>query len=325
MPSYRYWRSTAPSGFCAFAAEKIESRLGSDHTIIDPETLLNHLARFTEPDLETGFLQHLEVIRRKRWLRGGVYAVDAHDTLIPHGKGYEGARDRRGLLRLQAISAAQHSARLRTDRGLRSGRVAGKRNHHAAPAVGALEPDPGPLREWRKILLMDRGYWGTDLFCELKQDYGIDFVSRVRDAKLDIRGSIQRQLEEPERRWTSIQEQRQFSGRKETQNVRLLASDHVNQRRNSRSSSNRGAYRDGSAILHGRLSDPGQEWQGYLSHRLRRQPCAGNVRSEGGPLLSRPLGHRESRVSFAVADLGDRFARPGIAMGRCWRGWCSCL
>src|SRR3989442_10736613 len=59
---------------------------------MDPDWLLNHLARFTDQDLEAGFLQHLEVIRHKRWLRGGVYAVDGHDILIPYGQGYEGAR-----------------------------------------------------------------------------------------------------------------------------------------------------------------------------------------------------------------------------------------
>ena len=47
--------------------------------------------------------------------------------------------------------------------------------------LARLNQTMGPLRKWLKILSMDRGYWGTDLFCELKQDYGIDFVSRVRD------------------------------------------------------------------------------------------------------------------------------------------------
>jgi hypothetical protein len=42
---------------------------------------------FTELGLEAGFLQHLEAIRSKRWLRGGVYAVDGHDILIPYGQG----------------------------------------------------------------------------------------------------------------------------------------------------------------------------------------------------------------------------------------------
>src|SRR5881409_1873212 len=75
-----------------FTAEKIESRLAQDRTVIDSESLLNHLDRFSEQDLEAGLLQHLEVIRHKRWLRGGVYAVDGHDILIPYGQGYEGAR-----------------------------------------------------------------------------------------------------------------------------------------------------------------------------------------------------------------------------------------
>src|ERR1035438_2494523 len=75
-----------------FTAEKVGSRLAKDRTVIDPESLMNHLDRFREADLEAGFLQHLEVIGSKRWLRGGVYAVDGHDIVIPYGQGYEGAR-----------------------------------------------------------------------------------------------------------------------------------------------------------------------------------------------------------------------------------------
>lgn len=70
---------------------------------------------------------------------------------------------------------------------------------------------------------MDRGYWGTNLFCELKQDYAVDFVSRVRNQNLEINGHIQRQVQEPGRRWTTLDEERQFSGRLEQQQVRLTA------------------------------------------------------------------------------------------------------
>jgi len=77
----------------------------------------------------------------------------------------------------------------------------------------------GPLREWLKILLMDRGYWGTDLFCELKQDYGIDFVSRVRDEKMEINEVIQRAIRQPKRVWSHQWEEREFSGKKEKQQV----------------------------------------------------------------------------------------------------------
>jgi hypothetical protein len=207
-----------------FTAEKVEGRLRNDQPVIDPESLLNHLGRFSEEDLEAGFLQHVEVIRQKRWLRGGVYAVDGHDILIPYGHGYEGAR---------RISEGAYGYKLlvllniQDDCELIVGYILGGLEESEITMLrrllARLNRTMGPLREWLKILLMDRGYWGTDLFCELKQDYGIDFVSRVRDEKMDVNGHIQRQLGEADRPWGSFEEERQFSGRKETQKVRVTA------------------------------------------------------------------------------------------------------
>ena len=208
----------------AFTAEKIQSCLAEDRTVVDTETLLKHLGRFTEKDLEAGFLEHLQVIRHKRWLRGGVYAVDGHDILIPYGKGYEGAR---------RISDGSYGYKLlvllniQPDCELIVGYILGGLQENEITMLrrllARLDQTLGRLRQWLKILLMDRGYWGTDLFCELKQDYGIDFVSRVRDEKLDLNGPIQRQVEEADRSWTEIEEQRQFAGRQQTQKVRLTA------------------------------------------------------------------------------------------------------
>lgn len=207
-----------------FTAEKVQRRLTQDRTIIDPETLLNHLGRFTEADLEAGFLRHLGIIRQKRWLRGGVYAVDGHDIMIPYGKGYERAtRIAEGSYGYKLLVLLN----LQEDCELVVGYVLGGLHESEITMLrrllARLSQTLGPLREWLKILLMDRGYWGTDLFCELKQDYGIDFVSRVRDEKLDINGSIQRQLAEPGRTWSRFQEKRQFAGRGETQWVRTTA------------------------------------------------------------------------------------------------------
>ena len=195
--------------------------------MIDPESLLNHLGRFTEPDLEAGFVQPLEVIRHKRWLRGGVYAVDGHAIVIPYGQGYEGAH------RMSEISECAYGYKLlvllniQDECELIVGYILGGLPESEITLLrrllARLDKTAGPLRNWLKILWMDRGYWGTDLFCELKQDYGIDLVSRVRDQKLDVNGSIPRQLEEADRPWTEFEEQRQFSGRKQMQKVRLTA------------------------------------------------------------------------------------------------------
>jgi hypothetical protein len=153
-----------------FTAEKIEKHLARDRTVIDPESLLNHLDRFTEQDLEAGFLQHVEVIRHKRWLRGGVYAVDGHDILIPYGQGYEGARRiSQGAYgyKLLMLLNIQDGCELIVGYilgGLQESEITMLRR-----MLARLDQTMGPLRQWLKILLMDRGYWGTDLFCELSQ------------------------------------------------------------------------------------------------------------------------------------------------------------
>ena len=207
-----------------FTAEKIQGRLRKDQTIIDPESLLNHLSRFTKGDLEAGFQQHLDVIRHKRWLRGGVYAVDGHDIMIPYGQGYEGAHhisDGAYGYKLLVLLNVQDDCELIV--GYVLGSLQDSEITMLRQMLRRLNQTMGPLRQWLKILLMDRGYWGTDLFCELKQDYGIDFVSRVRDEKMDVNGTIQRQLDETDRTWDTFAEERQFSGRKEAQQVRVTA------------------------------------------------------------------------------------------------------
>ncbi len=207
-----------------FTAERIRDCLAKDRTVVDTETLLNHLNRFTEEDLESGFLEHLRVIRRKRWLRGGVYAVEDHDIVIPYGKAYEGARrTSEGAYGYKPLVLLNLQAGCELIVGYVLGGLQESEITMLRRLLARLDRTVGPLREWLKILLMDRGYWGADLFGELKQDYGIDFVSRVRDEKMDGNGSLQRQLEEADRSGTEMEEQRRSSGRRETQKVRLTA------------------------------------------------------------------------------------------------------
>ena len=275
-----------------FAAEKVQRRLTQDRTIIDPETLPNHLGRFTEADLEAGFLRRLGIIRQKRWLRGGLYAVDGHDIRIPFGKGQE---------RATRIAEGSYGYKL----------------------LVRLSQTLGPLRERLKILLLDRGYWGTDLFCELKQDYGVDFLSRVRDEKLDINGSIQRQLAEPGRTWSRFQEQRQFAGRGETQWVRTTAWEPI------RLISDEAPHRQ--IAVHVVVAE-----QTHADGTPIRDKQGRDISTTCYVTSLRPGTHgvkvrRFYRNRWSVENQGFRplsqtweIDRPGTATQRCWRGWCSC-
>ena len=131
---------------------------------------MNHLGRFAKGDLETGFLQHMEVIRRKRWLRGnalitfapGVYAVDGHDIMIPYGKGYEGAHHiSEGAYgyKLLVLLNVQDDCELIVGYvlgGLQESEITMLRRLLARldQTMGArVESAMGPLRQWLKILL----------------------------------------------------------------------------------------------------------------------------------------------------------------------------
>lgn len=161
-----------------------------------------------------------------------MYAVDGHDIMIPYGKGYEGARhitDGSYGYKLLVLLNVQDDCELIV--GYVLGSLKDSEITMLRQMLRRLDETMGPLRQWLKILLnalstlapMDRGYWGTDLFCEIKQDYGVDFVSRVRDETMDVNATIQRQLDEPDRPWDRFSEERQFSGRKETQQVQVTA------------------------------------------------------------------------------------------------------
>jgi len=245
--------------------------------------------------------------------------VDGHDILIPYGQGYEGAR---------RISEGAYGYKLlvllniQDDCELIVGYILGGLQESEITMLrrmlARLDKTLGPLREWLKILWMDRGYWGTDLFCELKQDYGIDFVSRVRDEKLDLNGGHPTAtggggpaLDQFRGRAAVLRAQGDAEGARDR-----LTADHFDQRRTSGSSANRGEYRGGPSMSPRRLSDSGQEGEGYFPDRLRHQPGAGEVRSESARILSGPLGNRESGIFAGCRRPGTSTVRQGTASGR---------
>ena len=317
-----------------FTAEKIERRLRKDRTVIDPESLLNHLSRFAEGDLEAGFQQHLDVIRRKRWLRGGVYAVDGHDMVIPYGQGYEGAHhlgDGAYGYKLLVLLNVQEDCELIV--GYVLGSLQDSEITMLRRLLARLNQTLGPLRQWLKILLMDRGYWGTDLFCEIKQDYGIDFVSRVRDEKMDVNGHIHRQLdalstlgpEETDRSWSSFAEERQFSGRKETQQVRVTALRPITLIGDEKPHREIAVNIVVAIQSHANGAPIGDKKGKDISRSdyiTSLAPGRHGVKVRG--FYRRRWGIENQGFRSLSRDLGHRGVRQGTATGRFWRGWCSC-
>jgi len=192
--------------------------------LLDPETLANHLGRISRASAVRTFIEHVRDLKKRRWISGSVYAVDAHEIIVPYGRQSERlgkVGDKYGyklvlLLNITpggerivgfAIAPLWASERTMLKRILRRGAA-----------------EFGDLSKWIKILVMDRGYWGAEFLSSLKRTYGMDYVTRLQHEELEVTQEVRLALKEPSWRWSSCREERSRLG---TVEVRYGAVPHV--------------------------------------------------------------------------------------------------
>lgn len=192
-----------------FQAEQIKGLRPKKKYQIDPETLSNHLARISKKSVNDSWWSHVKLLRQKRWYRGGIYAVDAHEIIIPYGKleNYEGAEEvgnKIGYKLVVIINIASGQERIIAWqlRGL-----AHSEKTMLKQILKELTEQFGRIGDWMKLLLLDRGYWGTELLTELKHVHGVDYVTRAGNDDLDMVKDIEGLLKLSEIKWYSRKEE----------------------------------------------------------------------------------------------------------------------
>jgi hypothetical protein len=188
------------AGFNAQAVSRAKAR---DRPVVDPETLANHLARISPRSAARTFLDHVALMRRKRWLRGGVYVADAHEIIIPYGRRSERigrVGEKYGYKLVILLNAAEGRERVvgYVLAPLQCGERAMLRI-----ILRALDRRFGPLGKWLRILLLDRGYWGASFLLGLKKHYGIDVVTRAQHGDLAFAQELDAFAAAPDAPWTS--------------------------------------------------------------------------------------------------------------------------
>jgi len=171
-----------------FQAEQIEEARAEGRLRVDPETLANHLSRISKASVERSWLQHVKLLRSKRWYRGGVYAVDGTMITIPYGQvdNYEGAGrmgEARGYRLVVVLNIEEGHERVV---GWALGPLARSEKALLDEILKSLREQFGRLGDWMKVLVMDRGYWGSAYLERIKKDEGVDFVIRAGNDELDI-------------------------------------------------------------------------------------------------------------------------------------------
>ncbi len=183
-----------------FNLELIKEKESEDKGIVHQDTLRNHLKRIPiKESIKSFYKDHVNLLRKKKWIRGGVYAIDGYNIEI-FGEEYEGYgevwdpienRHKKGYKLLLLVN-------VKKDRVKILGAILGKINDNEVKMARKLFKDIEryvcPIKELIDILLMDRAYWDEKFLRYLKEENKIDFVILAKEnlniVKDDLRDLI---------------------------------------------------------------------------------------------------------------------------------------
>ncbi len=196
-----------------FNIEEVMRARESGKFIIDPETLGNHLNRISPTSCQKTMLEHVKLLRKKRWIRGGVYVADAHEIIVPYGREFEklGQVGKKYGYKLVIL------LNIEPDRERIVGfSLAPLQRSERAMLKGILErldKEVCPIKKMIKVLILDRGYWGANFLLGLNKRYKFQIVTRARDANLDIVKDIEGLLKSGSSEWKKYREKRSRLGK----------------------------------------------------------------------------------------------------------------
>jgi len=157
-----------------------------ERSVIDSETLANHLGRISPGSAQRTFGEYVRALRAGRLIRGKVYAADAHEIVVPYGRRHErlGQVGRKyGFKLVLVINVREEQERVV---GFAFAPLETSERAMLAEILARLHREVAPLREWMEILLLDRGYWGAKYLLGLHREYGVDIVTRAQHDGLEV-------------------------------------------------------------------------------------------------------------------------------------------
>lgn len=186
-----------------FNLEEVISRSESGQGVISANTLRNHSDRIPVEESYRGFYEHVDFLRSKKWLRGGIYAVDGYEieiTVDNDKTQYENAgsvwsdeenRWKYGYKLLLLVNIAKDRERIV---GAYLDRIEVNEGVIFNKMLAHIEQYLCPFEDIVKILIADRAYWNEKLIRMLKKEKGIDIVmlakSNLGFVKKDLKDLI---------------------------------------------------------------------------------------------------------------------------------------
>ena len=225
-----------------FTIERIKEAENKEKGVIDLGTLRNHLKRIPPTESDKAFYHHIALLREKRWIRGHQYVADAVQLEVPYGETFEGmgkvwdTKEKRYKYgyKLELLMNVTGTGRLRF-----LGCCLASINSDERALLFHIFEDiekclgKGKVKEIVESLTLDRGYWGAHFLWKLKHQWGVDFVTMVRDDDLDFVHHVEYYLEgiKPafEERWITVTHR----GKKRKKKIRIHGVNGISLRRYS--------------------------------------------------------------------------------------------
>jgi hypothetical protein len=195
-----------------FNVEELEKGNRKGKLVIDPETLSNHLSRINPESTQRSFIEHVRLLRQRRWIRGKVYAADAKEIIVPYGRKYEGighVGEKWGYKLVVLLNITPGRERVV---GFSLAPLQKSERAMLREILERLHRDVAPLREWMDVLVLDRGYWGAEYLTGIRKDFGIDYVTKARDEGLDVVEHIEVGIQAGDTRWVWCKEKHSLFG-----------------------------------------------------------------------------------------------------------------
>ena len=179
-----------------FNLARIQRATRAERSVIDAETLGNHLSRISPDSAQRTFVEYVREMRKRRLIRGKVYAADAHEIIVPYGRKAERmgrVGQKYGFKLVVLINVLEDRERIV---GYAFAPLPTSERAMLAEILERLNRDVAPLREWMQTLLLDRGYWGAKYLLGLAEQYHIAVVTRAQHEGLEVVDYIETALEE---------------------------------------------------------------------------------------------------------------------------------
>ena len=194
-----------------FNLARIQRRSHAGRSVIDTETLGNHLSRISPDSAQRMCIEYVRELRKRRLIRGKVYAADAHEIIVPYGRqterlGRVGAKHGYKLVIL--INVLEDRERIV---GFALAPLQTSERAMLLEVLERLNREVAPLREWMQTLLLDRGYWGAKYLLDIHKRYQIDVVTRAQHEGLEMVDYIETALEAAT--WQETEEEHSRFGR----------------------------------------------------------------------------------------------------------------